>query len=158
MSQTVSIGVVGPSYWSYMSAVMAERLEKEIRTKLVEPEDVPKSVYKSALRFFRLVLQAAGDTIPENPPASLNAYVIATKAVKESSKPLPKTDQELETCLRGYLDFVERLQKPRKLTKEELETAKALQKFFLQLKQQGEAEAYESYSQFQEPTVMRYRF
>ena len=32
MSQTVSVGVVGPSHWAYMASVMAAKLQQMVHT------------------------------------------------------------------------------------------------------------------------------
>ena len=153
MSQTISVGVVGPSYWSYMATVMAECLEKIIQVKRIESGDLPKGVYNDAHRFFSLVLQAAGNTLPENPPASINAYVIAADAVR-SFQSAPQTRQELEKCLEHYLRFTDGMQQLHDLNKEEVKTAEGLRKFFLWLQQQGEAEVSKRSVHFEAPPTV----
>lgn len=143
MSQTISVGVVGPSHWSYMAAVMAEGLHKAGGAKRIEGNEIPSGVYSDALEFYTLALQAAGDAVPKNPPASFNAYMIAVEAARASWPTVPGTRQEIGACLGRYLSFLRKLQQPRDLVPEELETAEALRKFFLQLQMEGEAEAYE---------------
>lgn len=144
MSDTLSIDVVGPSYWAYVATVMAECLEKVCHTKRIAPHLIPKGVYRDAKDFFRLVLESAGDSIPENPPASLNAYVIATDAIMSSAHSLPNTREGLGDRLEEYAELVDRLNTPGPLTADEVETARALQSFFAKLAQAGEAEVYES--------------
>jgi hypothetical protein len=125
-----------------MASVMVASFKKIVHMSRIELGDVPKGVQNDAQRFFNLVLQAAGDNLPDNPPASVNAYVIAADAVKESSHSVLKTRQEFQHYLQRLSDFVGNLQLPRDLTEEELETAQDLRKFFLQLHRRGEAEAY----------------
>ncbi len=143
MSQTISVGVVGPSHWSYMAAVMAEALQKTTQAGRIEGSEVPSGVYSDALEFYTLALQAAGDAVPKNPPASFKAYMIAAEAARASLPTGLGTRQEIGACLGRYLGFLRKLQQPRDLVQEELETAEALRKFFLQLQMEGEAEAYE---------------
>src|SRR5260370_42002212 len=76
MSQTVSVGVVGPSHWAYMASVMAEKLQQMRNAKQTGPDQIPVGVYRDAQEFYRLVLEAAGDRTPLNPPASINAYAL----------------------------------------------------------------------------------
>jgi len=143
MSETMSIGVTGPSHWSFMASVMAERLEKIGSRKRVEREDVPKGIYSDVRELFRLVLQAADDSLPDNPPASMNAYVIALDAMTGAFQPFPKTRGELKDHLEEYSRFIEGLGQPHTLTPLEAQTAESLRKFFLKLHQDGESEAYE---------------
>ena len=151
MSDTLSIDVVGPSYWAYVATVMADCLEEVYRTKRIEPNLVPKGVYRDAKDFFRLVLESAGDDIPENPPASLNAYVIATDAIMSSAHSFPNTREALGDRFEEYAELVDRLNSPRQLTSDEVETAKALNSFFAKLAQAGEVEVYENTLSFAPP-------
>jgi len=142
MSKTTSLGSGGPSYWSYMAFVMGECLEKIIQEERYSEGDIPKGVYNDSLRFFKLVLQATGKTIYENPPASINAYTLAAEVVKRTPElEFPKT-REPEKCFRQYFSLLEILGETRNLTKEEIETAKSLKGFFYRLHQDGEYEAY----------------
>jgi hypothetical protein len=142
LSVTTSIGVVGPSHWTYMAAVMAHRLTRILEAKRVRPNDVPVGVHRDVQKFFHLVRQAAGNSLPQNPPASINAYVIASDAVRVASPSLPTSRQKLGDCFERYEQFVKGLNRPRALTVRDTRTAKNLLKFFLYLKQEGEAESY----------------
>lgn len=141
MSRTPSIGVVGPSYWLYMAALTADCLEKVVRRKRIEFGVLQKGVHLDVLEFFRLVLPAAGELLPENPPASINAYIIAAKIVRKITPSATITHQEIEEIFKRYLQFCDRLQVPADLTDEEVETAENLRKFFIQLCREGENEA-----------------
>lgn len=160
MPEILSFDGVGPSYWSYMANVMAECLSKILETKRIEGElgGVPKGVYRAAQDFFRLVLEAAGDALPDDPPASINAYMIATESMRRSLRAVPQTSPELESYLKQYSSFIdERLQHKGNLTDEELLTATSLQKFFLRLAQDGDAETYEhSFCSLALPNGMRF--
>jgi hypothetical protein len=149
MSDTLSIDVVGPSYWTYMATVMADCLESIAATKRVQP--IPLGVYKDAQSFFKLVMQSAGTELPENPPASLNAYVIAAYAVKDSLDNEPKSLDSLGEVLEDYSNLLSRLDRAGELNERELETAKDLQQFFRELAQAGEAEVYERTVDYVEP-------
>lgn len=157
MSDTISVDVVGPSYWAYMATVMAECLKKFVEDEEVRPDDIPPAVYDGAKEFFDLVLEAAGDVFPENPPASTNAYVIASEALRGASKPFPATTQDLRAELERYSQFVDDLAEPRDLTGvADKEMAEALKRFFLHLAEDGEAEVYEHSVRF-EPMPAGYR-
>lgn len=142
MSMTESVGVFETSHWSYMAAMMAKSLGIIIEKRKIEPGDIPAGIMVDAKEFFRLVAQTILVASPENPPASMRAYVIASLTVHAHS-PLchyTVTKAELEKLLLRFGDFVECLEKPADLKETEVETAKELQQFFLQLHQRGEAE------------------
>ena len=144
MSDTVSVDVVGPSYWAYMAAVMAECLETIAETKRVDAVHLPKGVYRDAQRFFGLVMQSVQDSVDENPPpGSMNAYAIAAYAVKESSAQPPSALEELDDRLQEYANLLETLETPRTLTDSETSIAHALGLFFRRLAELGESEIYE---------------
>jgi hypothetical protein len=136
-----------------MASVMAQRLEKIANLKRVERDDVPKGIYSDVRELFRLVLQAADDVLPENPPASINAYVIALDAMMGAFQPLPKTRHELKDRLEEYSRLIERLGQSHTLDEQEVQTTKSLQKFFFKLHQDGESEAYEHRVYFVAPTI-----
>lgn len=155
MSETISVGVVGPSHWSYMAAVMAQRLGVVVERRRLEAGDIPKGVYLDAKKFFHLVLEEVDGEPPENPPASINAYVIAADAVR-GAQSVPAA-QDVKQSLREYSGLLSGLQTPRDLTVDELNTAGALRRFFLQLRKAGQIEAYERRIRFEEPSPrMRY--
>jgi hypothetical protein len=157
MSDTISVDVVGPSYWAYMATVMAECLNTFVQQEKVRPDEIPAAVYDGAKEFFALVLEAAGDVFPENPPASTNAYVIASEALRGASKPFPATSQALRAELERYSQFIDDLSEPRELTEAaDIETAEALKRFFMHLAEDGEAEVYEHTVGF-EPMPAGYR-
>jgi hypothetical protein len=142
MSQTVSVGVVGPSYWAYMASVMAERLQQVANARQTVAGQIPAGVYRDAREFYRLVLEAAGDGTPVNPPASINAYALAADAVRAGRADATRAD--VEQTLARQKALLDDLQRTRGLSEEELETLSSLHSFFLWLKQEGESEAYES--------------
>lgn len=142
MSDTISVDVVGPSHWAFMATVMAECLEKFIDTREVVPSDIPQGVYDDALDFFDLVMGAARGTLAEDPPASINAYVIATDALTGSLKPVPETSEALVSNLGRYAGFMGSLTEAHALSPDEVETAGSLRDFFRSLAKAGEAEVY----------------
>lgn len=142
MSQTISVGVVGPSHWAYMATVMAECLEEITKTNRIPTNLVPAGVYQDALAFSQLAVQAAGASVPDNPPASFNAYVIASEVLRRSSQELPQTREDINYRLERYETFLRTLDAPRELTDAEKELVASLIRFFARLKEEGEAEAY----------------
>jgi hypothetical protein len=141
MSKTVSVGVVGPSHWAYMASVMAEKLGRMRDTKQVVTAQIPAGVYHDARQFFGLVLDAAGDRTPGNPPASINAYALAADAVRAAHADASRA--EVGQTLEKQKALLDTLQAERALGDDEVETLSSLQAFFLWLKQEGESEAYE---------------
>lgn len=153
MSRTASIGVVGPSYWSYMAAVMADHLAKVLRAKRTDPDAIPRGVYADAQKFFTLVLDAIGDQIPSNPPASMNAYKIAADAIKESVPSGSITREQLASRFNKFASVLNRLREPGQLNKEEIGIAIALKEFFERLHFEGEEEAYQHGVQLEAPPL-----
>jgi len=125
-----------------MAAAMADCLGAVVNAKQIPQDAVPLGVYHDALEFSRLALQATGSSIPDNPPASLNAYVIAADVLRRSSQELPHTREEVNSRLQQYVDFLQALQTPRSLTDDDRELADSLRSFFARLKEEGESEAY----------------
>jgi hypothetical protein len=142
MSQTISVGVVGPSHWAYMASVMAERLQKIGETKRITASQIPAGVYRDALEFYRLVLEAAGDNVPVNPPASVNAYALAADALRTVCADV-SSRTEVEQTLGKQKTLLENLQNARDLSSAELKTLSSLRECFLWLKREGESDAYE---------------
>jgi hypothetical protein len=157
MSDTVSVDVVGPSYWAYMAAVMGECLEIISAKREVGAVHLPKGVYQDARRFFSLVMQSVQDNVDGNPPpGSMNAYAIAAYAVKESSAQPPSKLEELDDRLKEYSDLLTVLEHPKTLTEAEAEIAKSLSRFFRRLAELGESEIYEKTVDL-EPALTSYR-
>ncbi len=153
MSQTQSVGVVGPSDWLYMATVMQRYLENIANTKRVE-ELPPRGIYEAAIEFFDLVLSAVDTTsVPNNPPASISNYLIATTALR-GSQPI-STNTDVVITLRQFADFVRRLstQLPT-LSEAESQVARGVAAFFARIRSEGEAEAYEERVRFGTPPVV----
>src|SRR5437899_12534617 len=113
MSQTVSVGVVGPSHWAYMASVMAEKLQQMANAMQTVAGQIPVGVYRDAREFYRLVLEAAGDGTPVNPPASINAYALAADAVRAVRADASRAD--VEQTLGRQKELLDGLQHPRPL-------------------------------------------
>lgn len=144
MSMTNSIGVVGPSHWSFMAATLAEYLGNMLEGK-PQRASIPRGIYADAKQFFKLVEQALRrNGAPENPPASIKAYVVASDAARNASGPHPPSPQDIEKSLNMYIDLVNRLQNLQQLEGEDAHVAESLKKFFDQLYRDGESEAYEA--------------
>src|SRR5215469_6863116 len=82
MSISLPVGVEGPSHWSYMASKLAHCIDQAINQKEIEKDLVPKGVFIDATEFFNLVLRAIKYSVPADPSASLNAYAIATDAIR----------------------------------------------------------------------------
>lgn len=154
-SQTQSVGVVGPSDWLYMATVMQLYLENVADTKRVE-ELPPRGIYEAAIEFFDLVLSAVDTTsVPDNPPASISNYLIATTALR-GSQPIKSTNIDVVTTLRQFADFVHRLaeQPHTTLSEAESQAARDVAAFFARIRSEGEAEAYEERVRFGTPPAV----
>ncbi len=141
MSKTVSVGVVGPSHWAYMASVMAEKLQAMRDSGETNVARIPPGVLRDAREFYNLVLDAAGEKAPVNPPASINAYALAADAVRAVSGDASRAD--VGETLGKQKELLDGIQEPRKLDSEELHTLSSLHGLFLWLKQEGESDAYE---------------
>ena len=102
---------------------------------------IPAGVYRDAREFYRLVLEAAGDGTPVNPPASINAYALAADAVRAVRTNASRGEVEEELAKQKAL--LDGLQQPRGLNDDELSTLSSLHSFFVWLRQEGESDAYE---------------
>lgn len=144
MSMTDSLGIVGPSYWCYMASKLADCLERVVEEGRIEEDPIPKGVYADVVDFFELVLQAVTTSVPNNPPASLKAYAIATEALRSASRVHPPTRDAMRNSLVVFSSFAKDLMQPRNLRPDELEVARAMRSFFHQLYLAGESEDYEN--------------
>jgi hypothetical protein len=140
MSQTLSVDVVGPSHWTFMATVMVDSLEQILQAGRVGTTPVPPGVYKDVLAFWQLALQATSGVVPDNLPA-LNAYVVASEALRGSSHASP-TREDIDEHLVRYEAFLRGLETPKTLDPEGLKIVNDLKSFFVRLKEEGESEAY----------------
>lgn len=143
MSSTVSVGAFGSSYWSYMANIMADRLQKVAEDGKVDPEQIPRAVYRDALKFFALALDAAGDEIPDDPPASYDAYRSAMEAVSVIGADPELSRRAVNSRLKKLAEFNESLVRSRPLSKKESRTADELGDFFLELAREADEDVYE---------------
>jgi len=125
-----------------MAAVMAECLEEIAKTNRVQRSAVPAGVYLDALEFVQLAVQATGASVPDNPPASLNAYVIASDVLRESSQEPSQTSDDINDQLKRYEVFLQSLNNPRELNEDDGKVVDPLKRFFVRLKEEGDSEAY----------------
>ena len=148
MSQTVPVDVVGRTYWAYVASAMAEGLGQMLQHG-AEGSVIPRRVYTDAQEFFRLALEAAGDAVPSNPSASIANYLIAAGAMPAQKEPVDRP--ALETFLKEYAQFLQRLQLGKPLRSDDSKVAHELQQFFVQVQEEAEAEAYDKIVQFEPP-------
>ena|SRR5579862_8890403 len=154
MSMTMSVGVVGPSHWSYMAKELAQAIGNIITLKRIEANSVPNGLHVDAREFFQLLDQYVQGDVPPNPPASANAYMIAKRAIRTAGSK-SETGESVRQSLTDYLRFFERINEPRQLDEKELSVATSLQKFLHQLYLDGQSETYESRVRFKERLVHR---
>jgi hypothetical protein len=162
MSQTISIGVVGPRYWSFMASRMADCLETVVQQGWLQQGSFPRNVLADALRFFDLVRQeltgitgtsrSSEQIALRNPEATFRAYELAQRAMNtltSQGSHQQEISADRSDALAGYaeracelLKLIDNSQVPTRLESEQVDTAKALIRFFRQLNANGEAEAY----------------
>src|SRR5450631_3801480 len=106
MSTTVSMGVYGASYWSYMASDMVFGLRDAVRNRRLQEGDIPRNIFLSARKFFELALAATNNEPPSNPSASINAYVIASDAATGGSFTFSLSDKDLRDLLSRLSKFV----------------------------------------------------
>jgi hypothetical protein len=152
MSLSPSIGVVGPSHWTYAAAVMADRLGKVITEQRVTTGLIPEGVYRGIKRFFLLVLNPDGNQIPA---ANIANCLIAANALARSRETPPRNLLEFDQILNEYSRFVNSLADEREVTPNEIQKAEELRKFFKQLEQDGETDAYEKLVRWDAPSFSR---
>jgi len=146
----VAVGTESPSYWCYMSAVLARNLDRIARSGEVDATFVPPAIYDDAKRFLSLALQSAGDGSADDPQASMNAYSIAVDAAHGLHGGGSLAD--VDSRLADYSDFLSSLrQRPRKLTEKEQEIGQEMSRFFRRLLAEGEASRHEAARGFGDP-------
>jgi hypothetical protein len=108
-----------------MATVMAEKLQGISESRRVMASQIPAGVYHDALEFYRLVLEAAGDNTPVNPPASINAYALASDALRTVCADIISR-ADVEQTLGRQKALLENLQNARDLSGDELKTLSSL--------------------------------
>ena len=140
MSRTISVGVSGPSHWSYMATVLADCLEQTLASSQVQP--IPKGVYRDALGFLKLALEGSGDSLPRNPPASINAYAIAAEAAPAPTSE-PESRADLHQRLLSFEGLLKSFGEPRALDQEESKIVNDFRAFLQNLRAEGKSQTYE---------------
>jgi hypothetical protein len=138
-----------------MASVMAAKLQQMVDARRTIAGQIPVGVYRDAREFYKLVLEAAGDRTPANPPASINAYALAADAVRAVSADASRAD--VAATLGRQQALLDDLEQPRALSEEELRTLSSLHVFFLWLKREGESDAYERGVGYEVPVGFRTR-
>lgn len=146
MSQVRSVGVVSPGHWLYMAAVMCRSLDKMIANRRVASDDLPRGIFAGARGFFRSVREVISGSMGDNPPATLNVYVIAADAASPLGEGL---DEGLDERLERYANFVDRLSNPGPLSQDDIGTASDLRSFFARLQHVADIEEYERQVRFE---------
>lgn len=145
----MSVGVVGPSHWSYMAKEFARILGDILSSGRIEADSVPNSLYADASEFFGLLEQYVSAGVPPNPPASANAYMIAKRAMQTA---VAKSNHgaDVRKSLRECVRFFRSTRNPRELNGEEIAVATSLQEFLQQLYLDGQSDTYESRVHFKQ--------
>lgn len=140
MSKTISVGVVGPDHWTYMSNVMAGIFKKSAENRRLKKSDIPKGILADATDFSLLVLKGNTTT---NPLAGLNAQNLAVNVVQEMKGFCSLADQEKLflgcslIALLGSSDKINEINNPVIVP-----TLQFMSHFFSKLHQMGEEEAF----------------
>jgi hypothetical protein len=141
VSLTLSIGA-GVSHWTYMAALLAERLARVIAAREIRSDDIPLAARSDAEKFFTLARAGAGESLSENASASISAFVIASDVLRMTERSALESRKEVLRHLDEFDTFLKQVEEPRTLTGRELSVAEKLQNFFLRLQEEGEAELY----------------
>lgn len=140
MSQTVSVDVVGRSYWAYIAARLVEGLDGHI-AGTSSSRVIPDAVYSDAQEFLKLALEGGADTPPlGNPYACLSNYLIAAGAVRASADQT-RNRSEVQAVLQSYKSCLEQLSTAR-ISDIDIGLARNLRDFFAELQSEGESESY----------------
>lgn len=146
MSETISVGVVGPSHWVYMAKVMAEVLGKVVQNPRLVIVDIPVGVLHGAVQFSKLVLEGVEPFSSPNPPASLNAFVMAKKVMEKITGHYPD-QREVGQLLWGCRAIVGLTRFTCSISKfnhpEIFQALGFMAKFFYKLSEMGEEERFE---------------
>lgn len=148
MSQSFAVGVYGPSHWTCMAQKMVEVFDLAAQKRFLRREDVPTGILKDAAEFCGLVLE--GHEVSSNPPASIQAFSVALKAVsaRAASGFLDMEKFYLGSAIIIALDAGS----SRKFGVRELETTfKFMADFFQELWMMGEKEQTAQTMGFEQP-------
>jgi len=143
MSYTPSIGVVGPSYWRYVSSVISRRLDQACRGENMNPDDVLSCAIDGALSFFKSVLEAVGNGVPKKLVASLNNYNIAAGILDDLHTVSTSDRQKVKDAIERYANFLESIRTQGAVGESDRELARELRNFFRRLIVLGDEQAYE---------------
>jgi hypothetical protein len=141
MSRTISVGVLGPSRWSFMAAVLADRISLTLETKT--SQQIPKAVLREAKDFIKLALEGSGDAPSNNPPASINAYAIAVGAAVPQPSAAPETRESLRARFQGFSELLDKLPESGAFDENQQGVAADLVSFLTKLRIDGQVQAYE---------------
>jgi len=137
MSRTISVGVVGVKYWEYMANAMVKCLDRIIIKAELK---IPLGVLHDAKKFFKIVLgQKTGDTMFDNPPARLNAHVIAWDVLKNRPDQISRTKKWADVHFRRFAKLLEKLGEPVALDEKDKKTVYDLRDFFAALVAAGKS-------------------
>ena len=139
MSEAISTGLLGPGYWTYMAAAMAEHAHRISEAGRTFPAGLPQAAYASARRFFASALEQGEDI---DPSAALASFKIAADTMLECVQPVPTAWEDISDRLARYAQFVQTLDSERDLTADDRSIARELERFFLQLVADGEEQDY----------------
>jgi len=139
MSQTVPVDVMSGAYWEYVASAMVEGLGKILEDSQTPAAAISRRVYVDAHRFFDLALEAAGDTLPKNPSASIANYILAANAANVRVRSTADRDT-LRTRLVEYAGLVGILAQGNR--PQAIDTLTGLRDFFREVQHDAEAEAY----------------
>lgn len=141
MSRTSSPGVHEAHYWSYTAIMVADVLEKIVRTKTFAA--IPPGIRLDLEDYFKSAIEAMGEAPPRNPPASVTNYALAVEALHMAGT-VPKTRQEVTRLLEKFLKLIEKLGHGETPADEDYPLAEHQAKFLRAINRIGEDQHYES--------------
>jgi hypothetical protein len=144
MSRTITPGLTDASHWTYIAAAMAEGLGKAVKGTETKPCLFPSAVLREAREFFQTASEALDDRIPSNTIATASTYLIVAQALRDIT-PSDESGREVKDILPQFMDVINSLDRPYKLSPEKIQNFKELSQFFWRIVRKGEEESYERY-------------
>ena len=134
----------GNGRWLHMAGVMAQRLDCIIENKRVSADDIPKGVARSAVQYFKILLEASTDVWSTNTTLDRNINLLVTDKRKKNRVSEAGADRsDVSNLLEKWAAFVNGLQQTHPLTVNDLKTASELRNAFSRIYQEAECDAYE---------------
>lgn len=146
MSRGLSMpGVYPRSYWTYTALVMTRRLDKIADAREINGEEIPKGVLRSAQTYFEIFREILTGEKSPNLLAANDLFVFSLEVLEDVGVEARSGESHATAQMRilsEFEEFMRRITEGRKLTSEEVATAKYLSRFLMQVRRIGSAERY----------------